>query len=143
MEDTTMRKWLLLTVLLVIANCIVAAQTPLPPEVTEQEKKLGEEAVKEFEAKVKIVNDHPALPQLRQILARIVPITERPKMTYTIKVVEDNEPNAFTFPGGFMYVTTGLLKLAESEHELAAVIAHEVAHNTRLHAIRMIRRKAS
>jgi predicted Zn-dependent protease len=142
MEDTTMRKWLLLTVLIVIVNCIVAAQTPLPPEVTEQEKKLGEEAVKEFEAKVKIVNDHPALPQLRQILARIVPITERPKMTYTIKVVEDNEPNAFTFPGGFMYVTTGLLKLAESEHELAAVIAHEVAHNTRLHAIRMIRKES-
>ncbi|MFA0741347.1 MAG: hypothetical protein DFNUSKGM_001457 [Candidatus Fervidibacter sacchari] len=41
-----------------------------------------------------------------------------------------------------MYVTTGLLKLAESEHELAAVIAHEIAHNTRLHAIRMIRKES-
>lgn len=104
-----MRKWLSLTVLLVFANCIVAAQTPLPPEVTEQEKKLGEEAVKEFEGKVKIVNDHPALPQLRQILARIVPVTERPKMTYTIKVVEDNEPNAFTFPAASCMSRQGCL----------------------------------
>ncbi len=121
---------------------IAAPQSPFPPEVTEQEKRLGEEAVKEFEEKVKVLNEHPALPLLRQIIARLIPMTERPKMTYTVKVVEENEPNAFTFPGGYMYVTTGLLKLAESEHELAAVLAHEIAHNTRLHALRMIRKES-
>ncbi len=132
--------WRLVTLSLLLFASLIAAQ--IPPEATEQEKRLGEEAVKEFEAKVKALNDHPALPQLRQILARLIPTTERPKMVYTVKVVEDNEPNAFTFPGGYLYVTTGLLKLAESEHELAAVLAHEVAHNTRLHAIRMIRKES-
>ncbi|MFN3420836.1 MAG: M48 family metallopeptidase [Armatimonadota bacterium] len=137
-----MNRWLSLIVSLSLLACIAAPQSSIPQEVTEQEKKLGEEAVKEFEQKVKIVNDHPMLPQIRQIIARLVPVTERPKMSYTVKVVEDKEPNAFTFPGGFMYVTTGLLELAESEHELAAVLAHEIAHNTRLHAIRMIRKES-
>jgi predicted Zn-dependent protease len=142
MEDTTMNRWLSLIVSLSLLACIAVPQSSIPQEVTEQEKKLGEEAVKEFEQRVKIVNDHPMLPQIRQIIARLVPVTERPKMSYTVKVVEDKEPNAFTFPGGFMYVTTGLLELAESEHELAAVLAHEIAHNTRLHAIRMIRKES-
>lgn len=137
-----MNRWFVLATLLALFTCIVAPQTSLPQEVTEQERKLGEEAVKEFEQKVKIVKDHPMLPQIRQIVARLTPVTERPKMSYTVKVVDDNEPNAFTFPGGFMYVTTGLLKLVESEHELAAVLAHEIAHNTRLHAIRMIRKES-
>ncbi|MCS7185567.1 MAG: M48 family metallopeptidase [Armatimonadetes bacterium] len=137
-----MNRRFVLAVLLALFACIAATQSPLPQEVTEQERKLGEEAVKEFEGKVKIVNDHPMLPLIRQIVARLVPVTERPKMSYTVKIVEDNEPNAFTFPGGFMYVTTGLIKLAESEHELAAVLAHEIAHNTRLHAIRMIEKES-
>ncbi len=137
-----MNRWLALTTLTVLLACIVLPQSPLPQEVTEQEKRLGEEAVKEFEQKVKIVNDHPMLPQIRQIIARLTPVTERPKMSYTVKVVDDEEPNAFTFPGGFMYVTTGLLKLVESEHELAAVLAHEIAHNARLHAIRMIKKES-
>ncbi len=137
-----MNRWLALAALLALLNCIAAPQSRLPQEVTEQERKLGEEAVKEFEQKVKIVNDHPMLPQIRQIVARLVPVTERPKMSYTVKVVEDEEPNAFTFPGGFMYVTTGLLKMVESEHELAAVLAHEIAHNTRMHAIQMIRKES-
>ncbi len=137
-----MNRWLSLIVSLSLLACIAVPQSSIPQEVTEQEKKLGEEAVKEFEQKVKIVNDHPMLPQIRQIIARLVPVTERSKMSYTVKVVEDKEPNAFTFPGGFMYVTTGLLELAESEHELAAVLAHEIAHNTRLHPIRMIRKES-
>ncbi len=137
-----MNRWLVLATLLALFTCIAAPQSSLPQEVTEQERKLGEKAVKKFEQEVKIVNDHPMLPQIRQIVARLVPVTERPKMSYTIKVVEDKEPNAFTFPGGFMYVTTGLLNMVESEHELAAVLAHEIAHNTRMHAIRMIEKES-
>jgi Zn-dependent protease with chaperone function len=125
--------------LALLVRCGLAAPS-VPPDATPEEKRLGEEAVREFEAKVKPLADHPALPQLRAIVARLAAVTERPKMAYTIKVVDDPEPNAFTFPGGFLYVTTGLLKLAQSEHELAAVLAHEIAHNTRLHALRMARK---
>ncbi|MFA0731320.1 MAG: hypothetical protein LKKZDAJK_002543 [Candidatus Fervidibacter sp.] len=136
----TCRRALLLAVLLAFGASVVAAPS-VPPEATPEERRLGEEVVREFEAKVKPVADHPMLPQLRAIVARLAAVTERPKMAYTVKVVDDPEPNAFTFPGGFMYVTTGLLKLAQSEHELAAVLAHEIAHNTRLHALRMVRKE--
>lgn len=137
-----MGKWLTMMTLSALLIATIVAQSLPPQEVTKEEKRLGEEVIKEFEQKVKVMNDHPLLLQLRKIVARIVPVTERPKMVYTVKVIEDNEPNAFTFPGGFMYFTTGLLKLAESEHELAAVIAHEIAHNTRMHAIQMIRKES-
>lgn len=137
-----MNRWLILAISLVLPIRIAATQPSLPQEVTLQEKKLGEKAVMEFEQKVKIISDHPMLSQIRQIVARIVPVTERPKMSYTIKIIDEKEPNAFTFPGGFMYVTTGLLKLVESEHELAAILAHEIAHNTRLHAVQMIEKES-
>lgn len=132
---------LILTIALTSWLAFAVGQKSIPPEVTPQEQKLGEEAIKEFEPKVKIAPDHPDLPKLRAIVAHLATVTERPKVTYTIKVVQDDEPNAFTFPGGFMYVTTGLLKLAQSEHELAAVLAHEIAHNSRLHALRMLRKE--
>ncbi|MFA0750454.1 MAG: hypothetical protein SLRJCFUN_000857 [Candidatus Fervidibacter sp.] len=135
------RLWVILLAMLLALGASVAAAPSVPPEATPEERRLGEEAVREFEAKVKPVADHPMLPQLRAIVARLAAVTERPKMAYTVKVVDDPEPNAFTFPGGFIYVTTGLLKLAQSEHELAAVLAHEIAHNTRLHALRMVRKE--
>lgn len=47
---------------------------------------------------------------------------------YTFKVIQDDEPNAFSLPGGFVYVQTGLLKIIESDDELAGVIAHEISH---------------
>ncbi len=136
-----MRAFMLALALTTWLTCSVAHPS-VPPDVTPQERRLGEEAVKEFEPKVKIFADHPALPQLKATVARLALVTERPKILYTVKVVEDEEPNAFTFPGGFIYVTTGLLKMAQSEHELASVLAHEIAHNTRLHALQMIRKES-
>jgi len=47
---------------------------------------------------------------------------------YTFKVIEDKEPNAFSLPGGYIYVQTGLLSIIESDDELAGVIAHEISH---------------
>ncbi|MDR3691547.1 MAG: M48 family metalloprotease [Fimbriimonas sp.] len=47
---------------------------------------------------------------------------------YTFKVIENDEPNAFSLPGGYVYVQTGLLKFIESDDELAGVLAHEVSH---------------
>ena len=47
---------------------------------------------------------------------------------YTFKVIQDNVPNAFSLPGGYIYVQSGLLKLVESDDELAGVLAHEISH---------------
>jgi len=47
---------------------------------------------------------------------------------YTFKVIQNDEPNAFSLPGGYVYVQTGLLKFIESDDELAGVLAHEISH---------------
>jgi predicted Zn-dependent protease len=53
---------------------------------------------------------------------------------YQFKVVDQVEPNAFTLPGGFIFITRGLLLLTNSEDELACVIGHEITHAARHHA---------
>lgn len=50
------------------------------------------------------------------------------QFNYSFKVIEDKIPNAFSLPGGYIYVQTGLLKLIESDDELAGVLAHEISH---------------
>src|SRR3954451_22809840 len=50
------------------------------------------------------------------------------KWPFTFRVVQDDVPNAFALPGGFVFVNTGLIKLASEESELAGAIAHEIAH---------------
>ncbi|MCM8822336.1 MAG: M48 family metallopeptidase [Candidatus Omnitrophica bacterium] len=63
-----------------------------------------------------------------RICTRIAANNDRPHLPYKFKVIEKNEVNAFSIPGGFVYVYTGLLKQIDSPDELACVIGHEVAH---------------
>jgi predicted Zn-dependent protease len=65
---------------------------------------------------------------------KIVPFTERDDVTYTFTVLDSPIVNAFALPGGYVYVTRGLMTLANNEAELAAVIAHEIGHVTARHS---------
>jgi predicted Zn-dependent protease len=65
---------------------------------------------------------------------KIVPYTERKDVNYTFTVLDSPIVNAFALPGGYVYVTRGLLALANSEAEMAAVIAHEIGHVTARHS---------
>ncbi len=61
---------------------------------------------------------------------------------YTFKVVEGKDVNAFSLPGGFIYIYEGLIKYAETDHELAGVIAHEVAHASFRHVATLQREQS-
>jgi beta-barrel assembly-enhancing protease len=61
---------------------------------------------------------------------------------FAIKVVDSDEVNAFSLPGGYVYVNSGLLNFTESEAEVAGVMAHEVAHVAARHASRTLSRGA-
>ena len=65
---------------------------------------------------------------------KIVPYTERNDVDYTFTVLDSPVVNAFALPGGYVYVTRGILALANSEAELAAVMAHEIGHVTARHS---------
>ncbi len=69
------------------------------------------------------------------IVGRLVAVSDDPSRVYKITILNSPKVNAFALPGGFLYVTRGLLALANDSSELAAVIAHEMAHVSANHAI--------
>lgn len=69
-----------------------------------------------------------------EIGTRLALVSEMPKVPWRFTVLNDHEVNAFALPGGYVYVTRGLLALAENEAEMAGVLAHEIGHVTARHA---------
>ena len=73
--------------------------------------------------------DSPKLEgYLNKITASIAAIAVRPNMPYRVFLLDDDEVNAFGGPGGYIYITRGMLNFVESEGEVAAIISHEIAH---------------
>ena len=86
--------------------------------------------------------DNPALNAYAQHVAQAVAMaSDRPSVYrgYHVQILKSDEVNAFAAPGGFIFVTTGLLKLVRSEDELACVLAHEVAHVAQKHGLKTIK----
>ncbi|MGQ0548188.1 MAG: M48 family metalloprotease [Armatimonadota bacterium] len=125
---------LLLTVLLAIPSGLRAAPAD------DAEISLGRQGAAEVEARFRVVRDPAVQERLTKIGTTIAAVTERPRLPYTFKAVELDQVNAVAFPGGFVYVTTGLLGFVRSDHELAGVIAHEIAHAAHSHGLEMQRR---
>ncbi len=69
-------------------------------------------------------------------------VSDRPNIPYTFQIVEDESVNAFATMGGFVYVTTGLLRAADNESELAGVIGHEIGHIVNRDAVHQMRQAA-
>jgi predicted Zn-dependent protease len=72
---------------------------------------------------------------LDTMVADLARVSERPDLSYTVTVLNSPSINAFSLPGGYVYVTRGLLALANDTSEIANVLAHEMAHITQRHAI--------
>lgn len=66
----------------------------------------------------------------------------RPTLGWHFAVLETPVVNAFSCPGGFIFITTGALVQMQSEAELAAVLGHEIAHTTQRHIVKEIRRSS-
>ncbi|HZP21784.1 MAG TPA: M48 family metalloprotease, partial [Bauldia sp.] len=78
----------------------------------------------------------PKLEQtLARIVGRVVAASDNPSQNYSITILNAPAVNAFALPGGYLYVTRGLLALANDSSEVAAVLAHEMGHITANHAI--------
>lgn len=84
--------------------------------------------------------DDPQLNQyVDQLGQRLVAASDRRPIPYTFQVIASDEVNAFTIPGGYIYVTTGLIRATDNEAQLAAVLAHEIAHVNQRHNVEAIR----
>ena len=93
----------------------------------EKEIQMGRQLAAEIERQVKLVEDPTINEYVNRVGQNLVRNSDA-KVPFTIKVVESDEINAFALPGGFFYVNSGLILAADDESELAAVMAHEIAH---------------
>ena len=114
-----------------------------PKSATPREVQLGDEAAKEFEGSARITlwkddtPEHKAMiEKLNGMAQELGKVSARPGIKYQVKVVDDTTINAFTLPDGRIYIYRGLIEALGSDDELAAVIAHEIGHNARMHALR-------
>jgi beta-barrel assembly-enhancing protease len=107
-----------------------------------REVALGKEINQQIVRQVRIYRDPAINEYVNQIGQRLAAESGRPNIPYTFQVVDDNSVNAFATMGGFVYVHTGLLKLADNEAQLASVIGHEIGHIVGRHSIEQARELA-
>jgi predicted Zn-dependent protease len=81
-----------------------------------------------------IYQDRQAEVMLARIVGRLLIAAGQPSTHFTVTILDTSEVNAFALPGGYIYVTRGILALASDTSELAAVLAHEIAHVVLKHA---------
>jgi predicted Zn-dependent protease len=100
-----------------------------------QEIAMGREADAQIVAQLGLVDDPALQAWVNGIGQRLAARSERPNLPWSFKVVDDPVVNAFALPGGFLYVTRGILGHLKSEAELAAVLGHEIGHVTAQHGV--------
>jgi predicted Zn-dependent protease len=105
----------------------------------EKEIALGKQLAQEVEQGSKIVDD-PVIAEYVNRLGQNLVRNSDAKVPFTIKVIDSDEVNAFALPGGFFYVNSGLILRADTEAELAGVMAHEIAHVAARHGTRQASR---
>lgn len=100
----------------------------------QQESQVGAQEHPEIIKEYGLYDNQQVVNYVNRIGAKIAKDTERPDVTYKFTVLDSPVVNAFALPGGYVYTTRGLVALAGSEAELAAVLAHEVGHITGRHS---------
>ncbi|MCL4836400.1 MAG: M48 family metalloprotease [Thermoanaerobaculia bacterium] len=100
-----------------------------------QEVEMGRQADREISGAFGLYEDPELQAYVDRIGRELAARTERPNLPWQIRVVDDPVVNAFALPGGFLYVTRGILAHVNSEAEMAAVIGHEIGHVTGRHSV--------
>jgi predicted Zn-dependent protease len=95
-------------------------------------RKTNEEVLKQY-----TIYDNPVLQNyVQNIGSKLAAKSHRANLNYQFTVLDSKEVNAFALPGGYVYVTRGLMAYLNSEAELAAVLGHEIGHVTARHSVR-------
>lgn len=96
---------------------------------------IGQDADKQITAQMGLYPSDALQKYVSDLGSRMAAQSERPNLPWSFKVVDDPAVNAFALPGGFIYVTRGILAHLNSEAELAGVVGHEIGHVTGKHSV--------
>ncbi|PSP00248.1 MAG: peptidase [Cyanobacteria bacterium SW_6_48_11] len=108
----------------------------------EQEVKLGKQINQQISDQVQLYRGQEVNQYVSRIGQQLVRYSDRTDIPYKFQVVEDSSVNAFATMGGYVYVTTGLIKAADNQAQLASVIAHEIGHISSRHSVEQMRQSA-
>ncbi len=101
----------------------------------EQEIAMGREADQQVVQQIGLYQDQDVQAYVSRLGKQLAADSERPNLPWTFRVVDDPVVNAFALPGGFIYVTRGLMTHLTSEAELVSVLGHEIGHVTGRHSV--------
>lgn len=105
-----------------------------------QEVQLGAQSAQQVARSIGVVDDAALQAYVDRVGQALAANSERPELPWTFAVVDDPTPNAFALPGGYIFITRGLMSLLGSEAELAAVLGHEIGHVTARHSVSQLSR---
>ena len=124
-------------IFLIAAMVSGCATTVITPELEEE---LGNEMSVQVREQIGLYADADLDDYLQRVGSRLVASLGPTPYTFRFAIVDQFEPNAFASPGGFIYVSRGLMAQMNDEAELAGVLAHEISHVTQRHHARQIGR---
>jgi predicted Zn-dependent protease len=139
MSLSRLRILVTLTVVLAVAGCAtnpVTGKTDIVTMTTAQEIAIGRENHPKILQQYGRYDDEALQSYVNEIGQRIAAVSHRPELQYTFTVLDSDQVNAFALPGGYVYITRGIMAYLNSEAELVAVLGHEVGHVTARHAVR-------
>jgi predicted Zn-dependent protease len=99
-----------------------------------QELQIGQEQDAQVRKEMGVYDDHELQQYVSDIGLRLARVSERPNLLWRFTVVDVPAINAFALPGGYIYVTRGILPFLDNEAQLAGVLGHEIGHVTARHA---------
>ncbi len=137
----------LLAILAVVVSATLIPFLPAPAAhaqlfgISEQQEiRIGHEVERQLAGKPGFVNDPEQTKYVTALGLRLARVSERPNLPWTYHILNDNGVNAIAAPGGFVFVTRGLLRFVQSENELAFVVGHETTHVAHRHAVELAQR---
>jgi predicted Zn-dependent protease len=137
------------TRLLTVAFCLSIAACATNPVTGNREISLmseaeeiayGQQADAEIRREMGVYDDPQVQRYVADIGQRLAQLSHRPNLPWTFTVVDHQAINAFALPGGYIYITRGILPYLDNEAELAGVLGHEIAHVTARHAAQQLTR---
>ncbi len=141
MQPSALIRTAALALTLALANCAINPVTGNQNFVTmseSQEVNVGRSEDPKIRQEYGVYNNAALQQYVNEIGQRLARASHRPGLEYHFTVVDSPEVNAFALPGGYIYITRGILSFLNSEAELAAVLGHELGHVTARHSVQQI-----
>jgi len=122
-------------VILLSAICALPAFAGIIDITESKEIRLGKEAAEAVIQQYGLVEDQAEVRRMNTIGADIVKVCDRPDIEYHFYIINTDMINAFALPGGYIFMTRGIMDFIDDDDELASVIGHEVTHVAKKHSV--------